>query len=131
MKPTDPPAEYSKKTAGGVQQDVNTPMMPVAWTRNYRNEAGKTNLILTTTLGSATDLQSEGLRRLVVNGVYWGLGLDVPANADVAYVGEYKPTMYGFKGFQKGLKPVFGSLDPIIPGTVMVVYTALSATQPL
>ena len=107
MKPTDPPAEYSKKTAGGVQQDVNTPMMPVAWTRNYRNEAGKTNLILTTTLGSATDLQSEGLRRLLVNAAYWATGLEkrLPARANVDYVGEFKPSMYGFNGARKGVKP--------------------------
>src|SRR5678810_244902 len=55
--------------------------------------------------GAATDLENEGLRRLVVNGVYWGLGMDVPAKADVAYVGEYKPTPYGFKGYRKGIKP--------------------------
>ena len=35
-------------------------------------------------MGSATDLENEGLRRLIVNGVYWGLGMDVPAKADVA-----------------------------------------------
>jgi hypothetical protein len=54
---------------------------------------------------------------LLVNGVYWGLGLEVPAKADVAPVGEFKPTMYGtkdstdlsdpygFRGFKKGVKP--------------------------
>src|ERR671912_571309 len=79
-------------------------MMPVAWVRNYKNEAGKTNKVLTTTLGAATDLQSEGLRRLIVNGVYWAVGLEVPQKADVTYVGEYKPTMYGFGGYKKGVK---------------------------
>src|SRR5687768_17025822 len=97
MKPTDPPAKYTKKTNKGREQDVNDPMMPVVWTRLYKNEAGKENKVLCTTLGSATDLQNEGLRRLVVNSVYWGLGMDVPAKADVGYVGEYKPTDYGFK----------------------------------
>jgi hypothetical protein len=29
----------------------------------------------------------------------------VPAKADVAYVGEFKPTMYGFQGFRRGVKP--------------------------
>jgi hypothetical protein len=41
----------------------------------------------------------------VVNGVYWGLGLDVPEKADVTLVGDYQPTMYGFKGNKTGLKP--------------------------
>jgi len=95
MKPTDPP----------VQGKKNEPMQPVVWTRLYANENGKTNKILCTTMGAATDLQNEGLRRLLVNGVYWGVGLEVPEKADVNYVGPYKPTMYGFNGFIKGTKP--------------------------
>ena len=78
--------------------------MPVVWTRLHKNDNGTTNRILTTTMGSATDLENEGLRRLVVNGVYWGLGLDVPAKADVTYVDEYIPSFYGFEGFRKGLR---------------------------
>ena len=78
--------------------------MPIAWTRVVKNAAGGENKVLCTTMGAATDLTNEGLRRLVVNGVYWGLGLEVPAKADVALVGDYQPTMYGFNGFRKGLK---------------------------
>ena len=107
MEPRDPPATYRKKNAQGVEQDVNEPMMPVVWTREVKNEAGKTNRILATTMGSATDLQSEGLRRLLVNAAYWAVGLEknVPRKANVDYVGEYKPTMYGFNGGKKGGKP--------------------------
>jgi hypothetical protein len=105
MKPTDAPANYRKKTVGKVEQDVNDPMMPVAWTREHKNPAGKTNRILCTTMGSATDLQSEGLRRLVVNGVYWGLNMPVPPKANVEIVGEFTPTMYGFGTYKKGVKP--------------------------
>ena len=54
-------------------------------------------------MGAATDLQNEGLRRMVVNAVYWGLGMEVPAKANVDYVDEYKPTMYGFGGYRYGL----------------------------
>jgi hypothetical protein len=105
MRPDDTPADYKKKNVHGVEQLVNDPMQPVVWLRDYRNEAGKTNKILCTTMGSATDLQSEGLRRLLVNGAYWALGLEVPASANVDYVGESKPTMYGFNGYKKGVKP--------------------------
>ena len=105
MKPTDEPADYKKKTAAKVEQGVNEPMMPIAWTREYQNESGKVNRILCTTLGAATDLENEGLRRLVINGVYWGLGLAVPAQAKVDLVGEYKPTMYGFGTGKKNTKP--------------------------
>ena len=107
MKPSDPPAEYRKKTAKGVEQSVNDPMQPVVWLRAHTNEAGKVNRILTTTLGSATDLQSEGLRRLLVNGSYWAVGLEgqIPAKANVDYVSPFQPTMYGFNGGKKGTKP--------------------------
>jgi hypothetical protein len=105
MKPTDEPADYRKKRADKQEQGVNDPMMPVAWTREHRNPAGKVNRILCTTMGSATDLRSEGLRRLIVNGAYWGLGLPVPEKANVAFVGEFNPTMYGFNSYQKGVRP--------------------------
>ncbi|MDI1311207.1 ThuA domain-containing protein [Prosthecobacter sp.] len=99
------PASYKKATAAKVEQEVNTPMMPIAWLRTVKNDAGTENKILATTMGAATDLTNEGLRRMVVNGVFWGLGLEVPKKADVNIVGEYKPTMYGFKGNKVGVKP--------------------------
>lgn len=105
MRPGDPPATYSKKRADGGEQPVNQPMMPVAWTRELKTPAGGTQRILTTTLGAATDLTSEGLRRLVVNGVFWSLGKEVPAKANVTPVGRYEPSMYGFNGFRKHVKP--------------------------
>lgn len=105
MTADTPPASYTKQTKAGAEQEVNTPMMPVAWVRVVRNDAGADNKVLCTTMGAATDLLSEGLRRLVVNGVFWGLGLEVPEQADVTIVGGYEPTMYGFNGFKTGLKP--------------------------
>jgi hypothetical protein len=80
-------------------------MMPIVWVRRPKNEAGKQNLILTTTMGAATDLLNESLRRLLVNGAYWAVGKNVPRKANVDLVGEYHPSMYGFDGFRKGVKP--------------------------
>lgn len=111
MKPTDGPANYSKKRADGGQQPVNEPMMPVAWTRELEFKGGKTQRVFCTTMGAATDLASEGLRRLVVNGVYWATGLDVPAKADVGTVGSFEPLMYGNNGFHKNVKPSAHALD--------------------
>ncbi len=107
MNPGDPPADYKKKTVKGVEQGINDPMMPVAWLREYKNESGNVNKIVTTTMGSATDLQSEGFRRLLVNAAYWTTGLEskIPAQANVDFVGDFKPTMYGFGGGKKGVKP--------------------------
>jgi len=111
MNPADGPADYKKKTAAGVEQGINDPMMPVAWTREVKNADGKTNKILCTTMGAATDLANEGLRRMLVNGVFWGLGMAVPAKADVTRVGSFEPLMYGFNGGKKGVKPADHALD--------------------
>jgi hypothetical protein len=117
LAPDSALADYQKTRATDKQQQgVNDPPMPVAWTRLNKNENGTTNKILTTTMGSATDLENEGMRRLVVNGVYWGLGMNVPAKADVTYVDEYIPSFYGFDGFRKGLRASDFELGKKVPG---------------
>jgi hypothetical protein len=111
-----PPADATVLVLGQVTETLdpksapvagkkNEPMQPVVWLREPTNEAGKKNRILTTTMGSATDLKSEGLRRLLVNAAYSFTNLEVPAKADVDLVGDFQPTMYGFNGHKKGLKP--------------------------
>ena len=117
LAPDAAPADYRKaRSTDKQEQGINDPPMAVVWTRLNRNDNGTTNRILTTTMGSATDLENEGLRRLVVNGVYWGLGLEVPAKADVAYVDEYQPSFYGFDGFRKGLHASDFALGKKVPG---------------
>jgi hypothetical protein len=117
MTPDAEPANYRKaRSTDKQEQPVNDPPMAGAWTRLHKHDGGITNRILTTTMGSATDLENEGLRRLVVNGVYWGLGLDVPAKADVRYVDEYMPSSYGFEGFRKGLRASDFELGKKVPG---------------
>jgi hypothetical protein len=83
----------------------NNPMQPLAWFRIHKNEAGTINRVFCTTMGSSTDLRDESLRRLLVNAVYWGLGMEVPAKADVRLVGDFKPTAYGPDEFRRGVKP--------------------------
>lgn len=107
MTPDSPPADHRKKTRQGVEQGINDPMMPVVWLREYRNEAGTTNHLLVTTMGSATDLKNEALRRLLVNGAYWLTGLKnaIDANSNVDPIAPFSPSHYGFNGYKKGLKP--------------------------
>jgi hypothetical protein len=117
MTPDAAPADYRKpRSTDKQEQGVNDPPMPVVWTRLHKNDNGTTNRILTTTMGSATDLENEGLRRLVVNAVYWGLGLNVPRKADVTYIDEYVPSFYGFDGFRKGLRASDFELGKKVPG---------------
>ena len=92
MSPDDP----------AVDDERNDPMMPIAWTRTHNGSR-----VFTTTMGAATDLLSSGVRRMLVNAVYWCVGLEdeIRADADVATVGDFQPTAYGFGDFVPGRKP--------------------------
>jgi hypothetical protein len=95
MKEGDPAVEGPK----------NDPMMPIAWTKTFETPSGATAKVFTTTMGASQDLLSEGFRRLLVNATYWAVGLDVPAKADVAFVGEFAPNPFGNDKFTKNKKP--------------------------
>jgi hypothetical protein len=97
MQPADKP----------VTGPRNDPMMPIAWVKTYTGAAGKAARVFTTTMGASQDLQSEGLRRLLVNAAYWAVGLEdrIPDKAKVDLVGEYKPRPFRGDGFQTGLHP--------------------------
>jgi hypothetical protein len=107
MSPTDAPDTQQRKTrkADNQEQGINDPMMPIAWTRTHDNPGGKPNRVFCTTMGAATDLANEGLRRLVVNAVLWGFALEIPTKADVRFVDPYSPAPYAFKGYRRGLTP--------------------------
>ena len=82
-------------------------MLPVAWIKTFTGKQGTAGRVFTTTMGASQDLQSEGLRRLLVNACYWALGMEdkIPAKSNVELVGAYKPRPFGFGGFQKGVRP--------------------------
>ena len=93
--------------ADPVEGKKNDPMMPVAWIKTYSVEGGPTGRVFTTTMGSSTDLASEGLRRLLVNACYWAVGLEdeIPGKSRVDLVGRYEPRAFGFRKAAKGLMP--------------------------
>jgi type 1 glutamine amidotransferase len=96
----------SKAVAG----TKNNPMMPVAWTKTYRGDSGKTARIFTTTMGASQDFAYEGTRRMLVNATYWALGMEgrIPARSHVDLVGAYNPTPFRFKKneeWKPGIKP--------------------------
>ena len=76
---------------------LNKPMMPIAWTKSYQIPGGNEGKVFTTTIGAATDMLNEGVRRLLVNSVFWCLDMKVPAKADVGIVGDFEPTAYEFR----------------------------------
>ncbi len=97
-----------------VPGKVNDPMMPVAWTNHFTGEQGKTARVFVSTMGAADDLESEGLRRLLVNAAYWSVGLEkkIPAKNDVSLVGNYHPHAYTSEQYTKGVKPSDLALQP-------------------
>jgi len=94
-------------TDSAVAGPLNDPMMPIAWTKSYRVESGKTARVFATTMGAADDLESEGFRRLLVNAAYWAVGFEerLPAKANVDYVGEYRPHPLTWRDYVRGVKP--------------------------
>ncbi|MBM3953882.1 MAG: ThuA domain-containing protein [Planctomycetes bacterium] len=93
--------------AAPVKGPKNEPLMPIAWVKTYSVDGGPRGRVFTTTLGAATDMVAAGSRRLLVNACYWAAGLEdaIPPASDVALVGPFEPTAFGFKGAKKGLTP--------------------------
>lgn len=93
MDPASPPNAEKKLT-------------PVAWTKSYTGESGKTARVFTTTMGHANDFKNEGFRRMVVNACYWAMAMEgkIPAKSNVELIGEYGPNPIGFGEQKEGLK---------------------------
>lgn len=91
---------------GGADNPEKEPL-PVVWTKEWKTSGGKSARILHSTMGSAKDLLSEGLRRLVVNGVYWGMAMEdsIDPARSVETVGKYEPLDSGFNYDKLGVVP--------------------------
>ena len=75
----------------------NDPPMPVVWTKTYQLPGGTSGRVLSTTLGTSTDLLEDGIRQLLVNSVFWALGEEdaIPAEGLASdLVGEFSPTRF-------------------------------------
>jgi hypothetical protein len=81
--------------------------LPVAWTKTWTGNKDLESRIFHFTMGSARDLGNDGVRRITVNAVYWGLGMEKEIKADrsVAIIGDYKPLKAGFNYEKLGVKP--------------------------
>lgn len=104
MRPTDSIA--ATENVKGVK--VNDILMPIAWTKSYQIPGGNEGKAFTATIGAASDMLNEGVRRLLVNSVFWNMNMEIPKKADVRIVGDFEPTAYEFRDdeywLQKQLK---------------------------
>jgi type 1 glutamine amidotransferase len=117
--PTDvyevhPPSDVDVLIHGHVLTGMNPdddenkskPPLPVAWLR--RPDAGRgTGRVFCSTMGAAIDLKDESLRRLVINGIYWCMGMEsaISADSNVDPVGLYDPSYFGFSDVSTGKRP--------------------------
>ncbi len=94
MNPKDPP-------------NKDKMLVPVAWTKTYTGDSGKPARVFASTMGHSGDFESEGFRRLLVNGCYWALRMEdkIPARSKVDIIGDYKPGKIGTGGHRRGLRP--------------------------
>lgn len=99
------------QSLSGMQPDsapnLEKSLMPIAWTKRRETVTGSSARVFATTMGASVDLQDEDLRRLLVNAVYWGVGMEdaIPEEADVRFVDPYRPTDFGFGEHREGLRP--------------------------
>lgn len=64
---------------------------PVAWTKTYNGAR-----VFFTTLGHPQDFHVPAMRRMVVNGILWALGREIPeGGANVEFAREYNPPPSG------------------------------------
>lgn len=91
----------------GGADNPNKEPLPVVWTKEWKTSKGASARILHSTMGSARDLQCPGLRRLVINGVYWGIGIEdrITPDRSVDHVGIYEPLSAGFNYEKLGVVP--------------------------
>jgi len=95
MDPDDPP-------------NLEKSVMPMFWTRQIKRASGRESRVVMSTIGAAQDMESEDLRRVYVNSIFWALGLEasIPKQADVRYVNPtWKASPFGGGTFRKGLRP--------------------------
>ena len=93
MKPSD----HTLAKVNNNNLKVNEVLMPIAWTKSYQIPNGKKGRVFTSTIGAATDMTNESVRRLLVNGIFWSMNETIPKKANVSLVGAFIPSAYGFK----------------------------------
>lgn len=106
-----------------AEPDKTKELLPVAWVKNYAVPSGKSGRAFATTHGASEDILNEGFRRMLVNAMFWAMGMEkaIKAKNNVDFVGPYKPTTFNFTGYKANVKPadLSGWDSLIMPGEVI------------
>jgi putative membrane-bound dehydrogenase-like protein len=121
-KPTDGEILTMAQPLNGMTADspadATKPPMPSEWTRTYKSSSGKVGRVFTTLYGTSEDITNEGYRRMIVNGIFWALGMEdaIKPDLNIAFVGPFKPNTFGGGAYARGVKPeMYAGWDSPIP----------------
>ena len=80
--------------------DKTKPPMASEWTRHYKGKDGKKGRVFTSLYGASEDILNSGYRRMIINGIYWSLGLEkhIKGDSKIDFVGPYKPSTFKNRG---------------------------------
>lgn len=98
--------------------DATKSLMPSEWTRSYKSTSGKSGRVFTSLYGTPEDLQNDGYRRMLVSGCLWALGLEeaIKPDANIAFVGLFKPNTFGNNSYARAVKPaMYADMTSPIP----------------
>lgn len=110
-KPTDGDILTMAQPLDGMTPDspasTTQPPMPSEWTRTYQSESGQEGRVFTSLYGTPEDLTNAGYRRLIVNGIFWAIGIEsaITPEMNIATVGPFKPNTFGNQKHARGIKP--------------------------
>jgi len=101
---------WGQPLMGRKHDDAPNPKLeplPVAWIKTWQTSEGKSARVFHSTMGSGTDLESAGLRRMIINAAYWGMGMEsaITPTSSVDIIGDYKPLESGFNYKELGVVP--------------------------
>jgi len=100
------------------EPDASKPPMASEWTREYHGANGEKGRVFTSLYGASEDILNTGYRRMLVNAVYWMLGLEdqIREDAPISFVGKYQPNTFRGGGYARGIKPeVYSGFESPIP----------------
>ncbi len=101
---------WGQPLLGRSHDDAPNPKLeplPVAWFKYWSTSTGQKARVFHSTMGSGDDFKSAGLRRLLINAVYWGLEMEsaITATRSVDIIGTYQPLESGFNYEELGVVP--------------------------
>ena len=87
--------------------NTNKKPLPIGWTKTWLGNHDRESKIFHFTMGSAEDFENEGVRRVVVNSVYWGLNMveQISPDRSVEPTTPYHPRKAGFNYEKLGVSP--------------------------